>query len=167
MSTLLGLRKTLSTGDIEDSLPATLDSILVTELQTMTATDLDVLLSLETQARVDHQERVKMQEIKPISSRLKFDLPLTPPKPKSPDSTTTTKRRWSLPIIMNNKNRRFTWSKLFTNNKQQQRSSIVLGSKVKLFKRPLPLIGTVKYMGQVHFDTGEWLGVELDYRGTQ
>ncbi|KAI8977284.1 hypothetical protein BDF20DRAFT_913628 [Mycotypha africana] len=50
--------------------------------------------------------------------------------------------------------------------KKKQNNEVVLGCRVQLYKRPLPIIGTVKYRGAVHFDsTGEeWLGIELDGR---
>lgn len=162
---LLGLRKIVSTGDV----PKTIDTCLVNELRNITANDMELLLALETQVRVDRQEeKLKQQqeeELKPILSRLKFDLPSTPPRPNNTKDLTM-KRRWSLPINTNNYKRKLTWSRLF--NKQQDTLSpslVIVGSRVKLVKRPLPLIGTVKYIGQVHFDTGEWLGIELDYRG--
>ncbi|KAL7309104.1 hypothetical protein PS15m_011226 [Mucor circinelloides] len=197
------------------------DQILATKLRDITACDMDLLLSLETQARMDVQEEKerKLQEINSSittkrPSRLKFDIPVTPPRSRSPDPKifhATRQRRWSLPedttqqqqqqqstdVVTKKKstsNRLPRWSRLIKQQQQEeaknnqliyQNSSsssgseddcstsdnsidvqldIVIGSKVKLFKRPLPIIGTVKYIGKVHFDTGEWLGIELDSR---
>jgi hypothetical protein len=195
------------------------DILLATKLRDITACDMDLLLSLETQARMDCQEekekkiQSKQQQIvRP--SKIKFDLPITPPRSKSPDNNNNNKpqlvnhrqRRWSMPeenndtTVKKGTTRLSRWSRLVKQQQQeeaqnnlksknnnnnttqsdsssseedsllgsddlQQDKRIVIGSKVKLFKRPLPIIGTVKYLGQVHFDTGEWLGIELDSRG--
>ncbi|CAO3631660.1 unnamed protein product [Mucor fragilis] len=194
------------------------DQMLATKLRDITACDMDLLLSLETQARMDVQEEKerKLQEINSsITSkrptRLKFDIPVTPPRSRSPDPKifhATRQRRWSLPedttqqqqptdVVTKKKgasNRLSRWSRLIKQQQQEEAKNnqliylnnssgsgseddcstsdnssdvqldIVIGSKVKLFKRPLPIIGTVKYIGKVHFDTGEWLGIELDSR---
>lgn len=195
------------------------DQMLASKLRDITACDMDLLLSLETQARMDVQEEKerKLQEINSTitskrPSRLKFDIPVTPPRSRSPDPKTfhaTRQRRWSLPedttqqqqpadVVTKKKgasNRLSRWSRLIKQQQQEEAKNnqliyhnnssssgseddcstsdnssdmqldIVIGSKVKLFKRPLPIIGTVKYIGKVHFDTGEWLGIELDSRG--
>ena len=205
------------------------DQMLATKLRDITACDMDLLLSLETQARMDVQEEKerKLQEINSTittkrPSRLKFDIPVTPPRSRSPDSKNfhaIRQRRWSLPedatqqqqkqqpqtdVVTKKKgsnNRLPRWSRLIKQQQQEEaknnqliysnnnnnnnnnsgsgseddcstsdnnsdlQTDIIIGSKVKLFKRPLPIIGTVKYIGKVHFDTGEWLGIELDSRG--
>lgn len=195
------------------------DQMLASKLRNITACDMDLLLSLETQARMDVQEEKerKLQEINSSitskrPSRLKFDIPVTPPRSRSPDPKifhATRQRRWSLPedttqqqqptdVVTKKKgttsNRLSRWSRLIKQQQQEEAKNnqliyhnnssssgseddcstsdnssdvqldIVIGSKVKLFKRPLPIIGTVKYIGKVHFDTGEWLGIELDSR---
>ncbi|KAI7883743.1 hypothetical protein K492DRAFT_205137 [Lichtheimia hyalospora FSU 10163] len=40
----------------------------------------------------------------------------------------------------------------------------VLGAKVELLRRPLPMRGTIRYIGQVHFALGTYVGVELEDR---
>ncbi|GAA5802692.1 hypothetical protein HPULCUR_008166 [Helicostylum pulchrum] len=226
----LCLRKTQSTGDIEDSVvikvkrkknqqtisilrtpnsttqqgpntpPLLLapvieddfdDKLLASKLKDITACDMELLLSLETQARMDCQEekekKLSNANIRP--SRIKFDLPITPPRSKSPDrnsNNNTRQRRWSLPDDKKKPSRLTRWGKLMKQQQQEEAQNnkiiqqleisseedliseqhdIVIGSKVKLFKRPLPIIGTVKFIGKVHFDTGEWLGIELSSRG--
>lgn len=223
----LCLRKTQSTGDIEDSVvikvkrkknqtvsilrapnssqrpntpPLLLapvieddfdDKLLTSKLKDITACDMELLLSLETQARMDCQEEKEKKlfnaNIRP--SRIKFDLPITPPRSKSPDRTSSNparQRRWSLPDDKKKPGRLTRWGKLMKQQQQEEaqnnkiilqldtsseedliseQDDIVIGSKVKLFKRPLPIIGTVKFIGKVHFDTGEWLGIELSSRG--
>lgn len=216
------------------------NELLANKLRDITACDMELLLSMETQARMDCQEEKekKQQEQQAIvcknrPSKIKFDLPITPPRSRSPDPNSTLfqanrQRRWSLPEDPSQKStkgvvggRLSRWSKLIkqqqqeeahhnkliiqnhlnsdissdnncssseedlsidnaspTQQQQQSNSSaasavlphtmqddLMIGSKVKLFKRPLPIIGTVKYIGKVHFDTGEWLGIELDSRG--
>lgn len=213
------------------------DTLLASKLRDITACDMELLLSLETQARMDCQEEKEKKQQSMIAtatthrqSTVKFELPITPPRSKSPDpatSTTTTatnannnnnnnnnlsqqarQRRWSLPEDINKKkssggsSRLSRWSKLIKQQQQEEarnnlhrtnsndtssssgsggsnteddallpfdnlldeQQRITIGSKVKLFKRPLPIIGTVKYLGKVHFDTGDWLGIELDSR---
>ncbi|CEP14951.1 hypothetical protein [Parasitella parasitica] len=201
------------------------DRLLAAKLRDITACDMDLLLSLETQARMDVQEEKERKQQEIISSittkrpsMLKFDIPVTPPRSKSPDPKTfhaTRPRRWSLPEETTNTttqqrqqqadgmakkksstNRLSKWSRLIKQQQQEEaknnrliyhnessssssssdddcctpennsdvQTDITIGSKVKLFKRPLPIIGTVKYIGKVHFDTGEWLGIELDSR---
>ncbi|KAI8077464.1 CAP Gly-rich domain-containing protein [Thamnidium elegans] len=211
----LCLRKTQSTGDIEDSVVIKVkrkknqtvsilrgpnstqrpnspplapvieddfdDKLLASKLKDITACDMELLLSLETQARMDCQEeKEKKQHTRP--SRIKFDLPMTPPRSKSPDRSTR-QRRWSLPDDKKKPGRLTRWGKLMKQQEEAQNNKIiqqldtsseedliseqddiVIGSKVKLFKRPLPIIGTVKFIGKVHFDTGEWLGIELSSR---
>ncbi|OBZ69457.1 hypothetical protein A0J61_11898, partial [Choanephora cucurbitarum] len=68
---------------------------LATKLREITACDMDLLLSLETQARMDVQEK------KQRASHVRFELPITPPT-HSPDSEQqqfiyARQRRWSLP----------------------------------------------------------------------
>ncbi|KAI8645462.1 hypothetical protein BD408DRAFT_411941 [Parasitella parasitica] len=192
------------------------DQMLAAKLRDITACDMDLLLSLETQARMDVQEEKerKQQEINlnittKRPSMLKFDIPVTPPRSRSPDPKTfqtSRHRRWSLPEDTTQQqadamakkkssiNRLSKWGRLIKQQQQEEaknnqliyhnessssgsdddcftpdnnsdvQTDIIIGSKVKLFKRPLPIIGTVKYIGKVHFDTGEWLGIELDSR---
>ncbi|KAI9480789.1 MAG: hypothetical protein EXX96DRAFT_617759 [Benjaminiella poitrasii] len=200
---------------------------LAAKLKDITACDMDLLLALETQARMDIQEEKKSQRPQPPprTSRLTFDIPATPPRSRSPDSnkhssttsTTTGRdsllledRRWSLPVIGRefslpqstvsffskrksanqdaqptvNSKRLSCWSRVLSRQMSEeeatedsasvhadpplvtQPSTILIGSKVKLIKRPLPIIGTVKYIGKVHFDQSQedWLGIELDSR---
>ncbi|KAI9356687.1 hypothetical protein BD770DRAFT_411220 [Pilaira anomala] len=240
----LCLRKTQSTGDIEDSvvihvkrkknktvgilrsptnlggqsrpdsppyvLPPVIeddfdDKLLASKLKDITACDMELLLSLETQARMDCQEEKERKlynaNIRP--SRVRFDLPISPPAGKSSDERPKLRqRRWSLPDDNNSNNnnnnnmnkkksgRLIRWGKLIKQQQQEEAQNnkiiqqldhnssscsseeetiteedgIVIGSKVKLFKRPLPIIGIVKFIGKVHFDSGEWLGIELSSR---
>lgn len=40
----------------------------------------------------------------------------------------------------------------------------LVGQKVELLRRPLPTQGTIKYIGEVDFAKGTWVGVELESR---
>lgn len=40
----------------------------------------------------------------------------------------------------------------------------LVGQKVELLRRPLPTQGTIKYIGEVEFAKGTWVGVELESR---
>ncbi|KAI9317538.1 hypothetical protein BX666DRAFT_2026815 [Dichotomocladium elegans] len=39
-----------------------------------------------------------------------------------------------------------------------------IGAKVELLRRPLPMYGVIKYIGEVHFAKGTYVGVELESR---
>lgn len=39
-----------------------------------------------------------------------------------------------------------------------------LGQKIELLRRPLPTLGTIRYIGDVEFAKGTWVGVELESR---
>ncbi|KAI8084314.1 uncharacterized protein B0P05DRAFT_585606 [Gilbertella persicaria] len=175
------------------------DEELASRLREITACDMELLLSLETQARMDVQEEKEKKQQRP--SRIRFELPVTPPRSRSPDPNFhhARQRRCFRRHIKKNINRLTRWSRLVKQQQQEEAknnqiiklnsldscnssleelsdnnadnvvqadiSTIVIGSKVKLFKRPLPLIGKVQYIGKVHWDTSsEWLGIELDGR---
>ncbi|KAI8367797.1 hypothetical protein BD560DRAFT_399627 [Blakeslea trispora] len=195
------------------------DKELASKLREITACDMELLLSLETQARMDVQEEKEKRQFQQRPSKVKFELPLTPPRSHSPDSQQfiyARQRRWSLPedgtksddILKKSSHpptsRLSRWSRLIKQQQQEEAknnqilrnhihgsshssleelsdtdlntnnadnvtqtdvSSITIGSKVKLFKRPLPLIGKVRFIGNVHWDNeNEWLGIELDGR---
>ncbi|KAI7905008.1 uncharacterized protein BX663DRAFT_549868 [Cokeromyces recurvatus] len=181
------------------STTTTTNDLLTAKLKDITACDMDLLLALETQARMDIQEE-KQLLLQRRPTRLTFDIPPTP------SITTTTTRiddqgekknrsdsqSSSLPTITSS-GKEFNLSHTFFSKTKLSRwsralhkeeghtttvledyadpvpviqQSILIGSKVKLIKRPLPIIGTVKYIGKVHFDSSQedWLGIELDTR---
>ncbi|KAI8875568.1 hypothetical protein K501DRAFT_233497 [Backusella circina FSU 941] len=171
---------------------------------------MELLLSMETQARMDAQEerdqKNSFSQYQPPPSRtstIKFELPVTPPRSRSPDASSTFKRqqhRWSLPDETllrsemppekqqqkknkkSSSNRLSRWSRIIligqesdascsddaASEEQQIESNTVMmvGIKVKLIKRPLPTMGTIKYIGPVtmYGVTDEWVGVELESR---
>ena len=100
-------------------------------------------------------------------TRLKFELPTTPARSKSPlpptylspQNTKNRHRRGS-------KSRRSRWSRGSNNSDISDDEELVpaVGSKVELLRRPLPTMGTIKYIGPVQFAQGQYIGVELESR---
>lgn len=145
--------------------------------------DLDRLLSMETEARIQAQEKKKAEEdAKPTRpTRLKFELPETPSRSRSPaagaySAYSRPRQRWSLPDEKmlhqrgkkKKKSRKSRWSKIMGSDDDNEETPrpFQIGDKVQLLHRPLPIHGFIRYMGPVNFDTGDdWLGIELDSRG--
>lgn len=145
--------------------------------------DLDRLLSMETEARIQAQEKKKAEEdAKPTRpTRLKFELPETPSRSRSPaagaySAYSRPRQRWSLPDEKmlhqrgkkKKKSRKSRWSKIMGSDDDDEETPrpFQIGDKVQLLHRPLPIHGFIRYMGPVNFDTGDdWLGIELDSRG--
>ncbi|KAI7878995.1 hypothetical protein K492DRAFT_238185 [Lichtheimia hyalospora FSU 10163] len=144
--------------------------------------DLDRLLSMETEARIEAQEKKKAEEdAKPTRpTRLKFELPETPSRSRSPaagaySAYSRPRQRWSLPDEKmlhqrgkkKKKARKSRWSKIMGSDDDDDDAPrpFQIGDKVRLLHRPLPIHGFIRYMGPVNFDTGDdWLGIELDSR---
>lgn len=127
---------------------------------------MELLLTLETQARMDALEEESKRQ-----RTLRFEIP---PHPRSTELVH--KRRWSAPDDWISalsatalKNHLSKWMhfqrRSSSEDHEDESSTIQVGSRVKLYKRPMPIIGVVKYKGPVCFDQGEWLGIELDSRG--
>ncbi|KAG0745543.1 hypothetical protein G6F29_009683 [Rhizopus arrhizus] len=137
------LRRTQSTGDLPPALAT--NRLLFNNVSTPALSDLCQC----TQAPADTRR----------ASRVTF---LLPPTPSRPTSILVRQRRWSLPDnwFLISKDTFFRWIH-FQRNAVSLPLTIQIGSKVKLFLRPLPIIGTVKFIGQVHFDQGDWLGLEF------
>ncbi|KAI9025767.1 CAP Gly-rich domain-containing protein [Phycomyces nitens] len=162
------------------------------KMKRLTTNDLELLLSMETQARIDAQEerernaaaeaaREAAVAATPRPSRLKFELPVTPPRSRSPASANAYPRARpvrSLPeenTIINRgledkrKKRKSRWTRIMgsdqdssSSESDEEHEPIQLGSKVRLIRRPLPTIGHVRYIGPL--GDGEYIGVELESR---
>lgn len=120
--------------------------------------DLDLLLSMETQARMDALAEKEKTTVR--MTTIKFDLPPTPPRLSYPKTR-------SLPEEGSIENERRSrkkpsWKSLFG---EQVEAYVTLEARVRLRLRPLPTFGYVKYIGGVEFGKGEWIGIELDHRG--
>ncbi|KAI8363901.1 hypothetical protein BD560DRAFT_403851 [Blakeslea trispora] len=148
--------------------------------------NLELMLSLETQARMDAQaerekeaERIQQEQesllTPPRPTRIKFELPVTPPRSRSPSRLAYPRARpiRSLPEEgltanvarhpTNNKTKRSGWRTLFGDRENDLPLPITIGTRVRLTKRPLPTFGYVRFIGGVHFGKGEWMGIELDH----
>ncbi|KAF1798046.1 hypothetical protein V8B55DRAFT_1551083 [Mucor lusitanicus] len=179
---------TPNTKTLYDTPPNTLQR----QLSMMDTGNLELLLSMETQARLDAQaEREKEQQqqlseqdsmLAPRPTRIKFELPVTPPRSRSParlayprarpvrslpdEGLTANAMRHPLP--MNNmKPRRAGWRHLFGDREEEELKQapipITIGTRVRLKMRPLPTFGYVRFIGAVDFGKGEYIGIELDH----
>lgn len=172
-------------------------SALSKKLSDISAGDLDLLLSIETQTRMDHQEELaerqkKNEERQKVRrSAIRFNIPETPPRPRSPDFVRRedlSNRRWSMPDAhlvrrLARIKGLFSRSESFNtaNNHRSSISSgqssdscsenshldslIAVGCRVVTLKRPLPIVATVRYVGELQGEQEEWVGLELDAQG--
>lgn len=129
-------------------------------------------------------------------SRLKFELPATPSRSKSPSAPSS----FSMPSLYTqtastsnanasaagflsppaanqkyggnrnrrgSKTRRSRWSIGSNSDVSDDEDPLVapaVGDKIELLRRPLPTMGTIKYIGPVQFAEGPYIGVELESR---
>ncbi|KAF7721285.1 hypothetical protein EC973_004978 [Apophysomyces ossiformis] len=159
----------------------------LSKVNTINVGDLELLLSMETQARMDAQEERERNEaaaresayLTPRPSRLKFALPVTPPRSRSPAATPYPRARPTsiaddgsshLRLKANKKKsqetcasgnrRRSRWSRIMSSDPDDDSSTdeeekalvekpLVLGAKVRLIRRPLPTLGYIRYLGPV------------------
>lgn len=176
------------------------DNNLTRQLSMMDTGNLELLLSMETQARMDAQAKREQEQLEqaqekaqentlaPRPTKIKFELPVTPPRSRSPtnprlqyprarpirslpeEGLTANALRHPLPNN-NNKSRRVSWRHLFGDRDDEDTKPISLpinvGSRVRLKLRPLPTFGYVRFIGDVDFDKEENIGVELDHGGDE
>ncbi|KAI8891278.1 hypothetical protein K501DRAFT_235255 [Backusella circina FSU 941] len=159
----------------------------LSQVHTKDSSNLELLLSMETQARLDAQaekeqkQKTSQEQFMPRQTRIKFELPTTPPRSRSPsrlayprarpirslqeDQLSDNLRRHSVPPPK--KSKRPHWRQLFTDRENDDADMknlpITYESRVRLLRRPLPTFGYVRYVGGVHFGKGEWIGIELDH----
>jgi hypothetical protein len=65
------------------------------------------------------------------------------------------------------KGRRSRWSigsSDISDDDEADNNALGIGDKIKLLNRPLPTLGTIKYIGPVEFAEGPYIGVELESR---
>ncbi|ORZ03727.1 hypothetical protein BCR43DRAFT_483866 [Syncephalastrum racemosum] len=211
----------------EDKKLSDYDHDLATKFSDFVVNDLELLLSMETQARMDAQARREEERARQQAEaaatrprRLKFELP-EPPRNPAPNSIPSAVSPPPTPIpipaspsapINNNgsptaaEKKQQLWRRLMNptaNYNDRRRNSatsnastistttaeedisqvgsninhsneepcsqpekpMVIGSRVRLTRRPLPTYGFVRFIGPVDFAPGrEWIGVELDSR---
>lgn len=131
------------------------------------------------------QPPANQNNLSPRPTHITFALPVTPQRSKSPSAIAYPKARpvRSLsddeldinqsrrPLSSRSSRPRRSGWRLFHDRDSDEEPvphnhlPIFVGTRVRLKLRPLPTFGTVKYIGPVHFDTGEYIGVELDYGG--
>ncbi|GAA5805798.1 hypothetical protein HPULCUR_011324 [Helicostylum pulchrum] len=170
------------------------DNNLTSRLSMIDTGNLDLLLSMETQARIEAQAKREQEQLEqaqqqetlsaPRPTKIKFELPVTPPRSRSPtnprlqyprarpvrslpeEGLTANIMRHPLPNN-NNKNKRVGWRHLFGDRDDEETKpiplSITVGSRVKLKLRPLPTFGFVRFIGNVEPENEEYVGVELDH----
>ncbi|KAI9311128.1 hypothetical protein BX666DRAFT_1868623 [Dichotomocladium elegans] len=143
----------------------------------------DALLPLDFMPLISAQQQKKKDgSDTPISrpSRLKFELPTTPLRAKSP-----VQKPFLAPIAAPNEHAHGSSGRLRQRGRSPRRSkwglggsnsdvsddeelitmvTPVIGAKVELLRRPLPTLGTIKFVGNVNFARGTWVGVELESR---
>lgn len=157
--------------------------------------NLDLLLAMETQSRMEAQakreeeqlEKLQLQQTMsaPRPTKIKFELPVTPPRSRSPTNPRLqypragpvrslpeeglTANALRNPLKNNSKNRRAGWRHLFGDRDEDETKNIPLpilvGSRVKLKLRPLPTFGYVRFIGEVEPEHEIYIGVELDHGG--
>ena len=110
-------------------------------------------------------------------TRLKFELPTTPLRAKSPvqkpflaSSSQSLSNDGSSHARRGKSPRKSRWGIGGSNSDVSDDEELVtmvtpvIGAKVELLRRPLPTLGTIKYVGSVSFARGTWVGVELESR---
>ncbi|CDH57969.1 hypothetical protein RO3G_00517 [Lichtheimia corymbifera JMRC:FSU:9682] len=117
----------------------------------------------------------------PRPSRLKFELPTTPLRAKAPMqkpflSPSAAPNEHSHGKHRRNGSRRARsphksrWgfgggsSDISDDDELITMVTPVIGAKVELLRRPLPTLGMIKFVGNVNFAKGIWVGVELESR---
>lgn len=96
-----------------------------------------------------------MQQERP--TRLKFELPKTPNRSKSPVMGVTS-------AFLQRRRKSSSGISTKGDEDQQYHATPRLGDKVELLRRPLPTLGTIKYIGPVQFAEGQYVGIELESR---
>jgi hypothetical protein len=106
----------------------------------------------------------------PRPSRLKFELPKTPSRSRSP-ANQHPPSVFLTPQPQKNRRgsktgrRRSRWSIGSSDVSDEEPEAIpTVGDKVELLRRPLPTMGTIKYIGPVEFANGTHVGIELESR---
>ncbi|KAI8088577.1 hypothetical protein BDF21DRAFT_358351 [Thamnidium elegans] len=115
----------------------------------------------------------------PRPTRLKFELPATPARSKSPNlpylvqmPSLEVSSTYLSPGVKNRHHRRGSkgrivgrWSMGSSDVSDDEETVLpALGNKIELLRRPLPTMGTIKYIGPVRFAEGTYIGVELESR---
>ncbi|KAI8351772.1 hypothetical protein EDC96DRAFT_546697 [Choanephora cucurbitarum] len=123
----------------------------------------DALLPIED----TKQDNPNQDPTAPRPTRLRFSLPDTPSRIRNPPQKVHhRKSRSKSPGSANNRSRWSLSGGYSTSDSSDEETYVkaAVGHKVELLRRPLPTLGTIKYIGHVDFAKGTWVGVELESR---
>ncbi|KAI7867934.1 hypothetical protein BDF14DRAFT_1725574 [Spinellus fusiger] len=119
----------------------------------------DALLAIENAGASSSSHST---EDAPRARKLKFELPVAPVRAK------IVNQRRSVAQKKPHVTRRSLWGLGGTTSDAEEDGDEevvpAIGNKVELLRRPLPTLGTIKYIGFVDFSNGIWVGVELESR---
>ncbi|KAH8551710.1 hypothetical protein BGW37DRAFT_424950 [Umbelopsis sp. PMI_123] len=133
----------------------------------------DVLLPIESTSTESSNDDTPAA---PRQSRLKFALPETPVRARSPNRSRSATRSHSpnrqpaaLRYSRPRKSRSNRWSLSgggsdTSDDDESTYLPITIGARAELLRRPLPTQGYVRYLGKLVGQDGTWVGVELDSR---
>jgi hypothetical protein len=152
----------------------------------------DALLPMDASGKETNvKEESESAAVAPRPTRLRFALPDTPSRTKSPgqhrlsaiqggsanslnNSTLNMAQKAAARKLGNKRAKspgRSRWSLGYNTSDSSDdelngkvKQVPLVGQKVELLRRPLPTQGTIKYIGEVEFAKGTWVGVELESR---
>lgn len=153
----------------------------------------DALLPMDTAGKENDAKKEEVDSaasVAPRPTRLRFALPDTPSRTKPPGQHRLSAIQGSGNVNNNTLNMaqrasarkrggsrrakspgRSRWSLGYNTSDSSDDESggkvkqvPLVGQKVELLRRPLPTQGTIKYIGEVEFAKGTWVGVELESR---
>ncbi|KAI9348381.1 hypothetical protein BD770DRAFT_421414 [Pilaira anomala] len=139
----------------------------------------DALLPIELPKKKEEVEETEVTEKDtPRPTRLRFSLPDTPSRVNKNSNRLTSTPGGSMNIAQMSSARKkkrakspgkSRWSIGYntsdsSDDEGPKKIVPAVGQKIELLRRPLPTQGTIKYIGDVEFAKGTWVGVELESR---
>ncbi|KAI9478537.1 MAG: hypothetical protein EXX96DRAFT_525142 [Benjaminiella poitrasii] len=137
---------------------------------TPTISLIDALLPPMDPVYRQQQEKEKpIKDYNPTSRQIRFALPDPPTRNYHRSSPVTVQKKKKKKEATKKKGRRWSLggSSITTSDDDDEDENLdvpQIGYKVELLRRPLPTLGTIKYIGDVEFARGIWVGVELESR---
>ncbi|KAI8382267.1 hypothetical protein BD560DRAFT_386120 [Blakeslea trispora] len=113
------------------------------------------------------QDNPNQDPTAPRPTRLRFSLPDTPSRIRNPPQKVHHRKSRSKSPGGSHGRSRWSLSGGYSTSDSSDEETYVkaaVGHKVELLRRPLPTLGTIKYIGHVDFAKGTWVGVELESR---
>jgi hypothetical protein len=144
-------------------LPSTTSSPNSTDLKK----DINISTPAATKDPIDGDNPSSPTTTGPRKSRLTFELPETPIRTKF-----TTKSSDGSGGHRRSSKHKYRWGLKASKDSGSESGDDddghtlmpVVGTKVELLRRPLPTLGRIKFIGNVQFSKGTWVGVELESR---